>query len=83
MDMLAESGYKMTLSESSWMINKGNMKINCGCKYNKLYSLMVINLNATMNVAESSDLNLWHDQLGHMPQGGLDWLMAIDCIPKR
>ena len=78
--MLAEVVYRTTLSESSWMINRGNMKIGSGCKYNNLYPLMAINPEGIVNVAESPDSNLWHGRLGHMSQAGLDRLMAIGYI---
>ena len=35
-----------------------------------------------MNVDKSQDSNLWHCQLGHMSQTGLNLLMAIGYIPK-
>ena len=56
--MLAEVGYKMTLSESSWMISRENMKIEHGYKYNNLYPLMEINPDGAVNIAESQDSNL-------------------------
>ena len=59
-NMLAEAGYWTTLSESSWLINRGNMKIEWTCKYNNLYPLMVIDPEGTTNVIESQDSNLWH-----------------------
>ena len=80
--MLAEVVYRTTLSESSWMINRGNMKIGSGCKYNNLYPLMAINPEGIVNVAESPDSNLWHGRLGHMSQVKLDWLMVINYIPN-
>ena len=46
--MLAEDGYRTTLSESSWMINGGNMEIRNGYKYNNLYPLMVTNLEGAL-----------------------------------
>ena len=58
--MLPEAGYQTNLSESIWMINRGNMKIRCGYKYNKLCSLMARNLEGKVNVAESQYSNLWH-----------------------
>ena len=80
--MVAKPVYQMALSESSWMINRGNMKIGCGYKYNNLYPLTTINPNGKVNIAESLDSNIWHGRLGHMSQGRLDWLMAIGDIPK-
>mgnify|MGYP000105409760 FL=1 len=45
--MLIEDGYRTTLSESSWMISQGNMKIGSGYKDNNMYPLMTINLEGT------------------------------------
>ena len=81
-DMLAKDGYRTTLSESSWMINQGNMKIGNGYKYNNLYPLMAINPEGAVNIAKKTDPNLWHDRLSHMSQAGLDRLMAVGYIPK-
>ena len=53
--MLAEDGYRTTLSESTWMINRGNLKIGSGHKYNNLYPMMVINLEGAVNVAEKTN----------------------------
>ena len=75
--MLTEDGYKMTLNESTWMMNRGNLKIGNGYKYNNFYPLMAISPEGALNIGESRDSNLWHGRLGHMSQAGLDWLMAI------
>ena len=80
--MVAEDRYKTTLNESSWMIRRGNLKIGNGCKYNNLYTLMAINPKGAMSTIESQDINLWHGQLVHMSQVGLDRLMAINYILK-
>ena len=72
--MLDKDGYIATLSDSSWMINRGNMKIWGGYKYTNLYPLMAINLEGFVNLAESCDSNLWHGRLSHMSQTGLDRL---------
>mgnify|MGYP000647985522 CR=1 FL=1 len=75
--MLAEDGYRKTLSESSWMISLGiNMKIKNGYNYNNLYPLMAINPEGVVNIGESWDSNLWHNLLGHMSRVGLDRLLA-------
>ena len=58
--MLAEDGYKTTLSESPWTISRGNLKIGNGYKYNNLYPLMLISPEGAVNVAKSRDSNLWH-----------------------
>ena len=58
------------------------MKIGCSYKYNNMYSLVAINPEGTMNVAESQDSNLLSGRLGHMFDAGLDRLMAIDYILK-
>ena len=50
--MLAEDDYRMTLNESTWMINRENLRIGCREKYNKLYPLMVINAEVVVHVAE-------------------------------
>ena len=76
------STYQMILSDSSWMINQGNMKFGNGCKYNNLYLHMVINMDGIVNIAESLDSNLWHGRLGHMSQVGLGRLLAIGYIRK-
>ena len=70
--MLLEDGYKTTLSQSSWMINRVNMKIGNGYKYKSLYPLMAINPDGAVNIAESLDSNLRHGRLGHVSQAGLD-----------
>ena len=43
---------------------------------------MTINPVGVMNVAEKTNPNLWHDQLNHISQAGLDRLMAVGYIPK-
>ena len=43
---------------------------------------MVINPEGAVNIAEKTDLNLWHGRLGHMSQADLDWLMAVCYILK-
>ena len=43
---------------------------------------MEINPERAMNVAEKSDLNLWHGRLGHMLQAGLDRPMMVGYILK-
>ena len=80
--MLAEDGYRTTLNESAWMINRGNLRIGSGHKYNNLYPMIVINLEGDVNVIEKTNSNLWHNRLGHMSQAGLDRLMAVGHIPK-
>ena len=56
--MLAKVWYRLTLSELSWMINQGNRKIRCRCKYNNLYPLMAINPEGIVKVHGSRDSNL-------------------------
>ena len=81
-NMLAEDGYRTTLNESTWMITRGNLRIGSGHKFNNLYPLMVINPEGIMNIAEKTDLNLWHSRLNHMSQAELDWLMSVNYITK-
>ena len=64
------------------MIYRGNLRIGSRHKYNNLYPLMVINPEGIMNIAEKTDLNLWHSRLNHMSQAELDRLMAVGYIPK-
>ena len=80
--MLAEDGYKTTLNESTWMINRGNLRIRSGHKYNNLYPLMAINPVGVVNVAEKTNPNLWHGRLGHMLQARFDRLLVVRYIPK-
>ena len=69
--MLADDWNRMSLNESTWMINLGNLKIGNGYKYNNLYPLMMIIPKGVVNITESWDSNLWHSQLGDMSQVGL------------
>mgnify|MGYP000043483626 FL=1 len=43
---------------------------------------MAINPKGVVNVAEKTDLNLWHVGLGHMSQAELYRLMVVGYIPK-
>ena len=70
--MLAEAGYKTTLSESSWMISRGYMKIGSGYKHNNLYPLTAIDPEGVVNIVKSWDSKLWYGRLGHMSQVILD-----------
>ena len=65
-DMLAEDGYRTTLNESAWMINRGNLRIGSRHKYNNLYPLMAIILERAMNTGKKTDPNLLHGQLSHV-----------------
>ena len=56
--------------------------IGCEYKYNNLYPSMEISLEGNVNLADSSESNLWHGRLGHMSQARLDQLMVIGYIPK-
>ena len=80
--MLAKDGYRTTLNESTWMINRGNLRIEREHNYNNLYPLVAINPKGAVNIAEKTDSNLWHDRLGHMSQAELDQLMVVGYIPK-
>ena len=80
--MLAEDGYKTNLNESTWMISRGNLRIESGHKYNNLYPLMAINPVGVVNVAEKADLNLWYNWISNILQDILDWLLAVGYIPK-
>ena len=75
-DMLVESGYRMTVSESSWLITKWNIRINHGSKYNNLYLLNMLSLEGIINVTELPNVTLWHGRVG------LEGLTGIDYIPK-
>ena len=79
--MLAEAG-QTTLIEFSWRISWGNMKTGSEYKYNNLYPLMANNLEGTMNIVESPDLNLWHGRIDHMFQAVMDRLMSVGYILK-
>ena len=81
-DMLVKDGYRTTLNESAWMINRGNLRIGSGHKYNNLYPMIVINLEGDVNVIEKTNSNLWHNRLGHISQAKLERLITIHYIPK-
>ena len=71
--MPTEDGYKTTLIESSWHIAKGNLYIDHGVRYNNLYPLNVVNSReVSLNIAILPTLSLWHSQLDHMSQVGLN-----------
>ena len=69
--MLDKDTYQAILNELSWLINRGNIKIGCGCKYNSMYLLRVINQERIVHVRimktsgvkkalEQTNEKLWH-----------------------
>ena len=60
--MLAEVEYRRTLSESSWLITKGNLKISHGGKY-KLYPLNLFN-RVPIQLPNDNIITLHH--VGHV-----------------
>ena len=61
--------YKVTFSQSSWKINKGNILVAYGIKVGSLYPLYVSSKDIVLSDIEQPSVSLWHSWLGHMSYG--------------
>ena len=72
MGQLDDMGYNIMFHAKSWLVKKGNLAILTSHKFGSLYSLYVSLKERSLCVVELLSIELWHSQLGHMSQNGME-----------
>ena len=81
---LDNEGYHSHLGKDKWKLTKGTLVLVRGKKNNTLYKTEARLVKEEVNIVENeASTKLWHKQLGHMSEKGLQVLSRKKLLPVK
>jgi Integrase core domain/GAG-pre-integrase domain len=77
---LDDDGYQSHFFGEKWKLLKGLLVVARGIKFGSLYVTQV-KMCGEVNVSECNSIDLWHLQLGHMSENGIEILSKKNYVP--